>query len=352
MLQHRCPIYQQQRCRSLGEAAAATDKLSAKDGSNPPRVSLEAFLQENLSRGVVIGAETVLCFYDSEFGMYNYGELQGDVVSMGAVVLPPKSAAGQEPDSKAAQRAEAEAGTVETQNTQNTEPENTEPEMLQKENALPLRFASLVRNTDETQLAERFQMFTHLSPQALSEAPDFSEVYPSFRSFVEAHGVEVIFCLGNNDQERLGAMMEQYGFRSEADRALLLKFHNFQRWLRRYDERLSGFSLESLKELCGVTEEVLHDAFDDASALARVYERLTAEHPTDKQINLVMEAGKQRSRYRKSRRISFERLQLSPALCAQKDALVEALRAENAKTHAVPAGVLRALCDDLDALLS
>lgn len=343
MLQQRCPIYQQQRCKSLGEAAAAADKLCQRDGGNPPRVSLDAFLQETLPKGPVIGAGTVLCFYDSEFGMYNYGEMQGDVVSIGAVVLQAKSAEA----TLTADAADAAATPEEAEKAG----ERTADAGAAQRNLGP-RFASLVQNQNEAQLAERFRMFTHLSPEELAHAPAFPEVYEAFRSFVKEQGVDVIFCLGSNDQERLCAMMERYGFHGGEDRALLLKFHNFQRWLRSYDERLSGFSLESLKELCGVTEEVLHDAMDDASALARVYQRLSEKRPSDREINAAQEAGRLRSRYRKSRRISFERLRLSEELRAKKDALVEALQAENGRTHAVPAGVLRALCDDLDALLS
>ena len=346
LLAMHAPIYRQLRCRSMSEAAAAVEKICALLGGGVRQTTFDSFriLDEEKEICHTVREPRVFCFYDSEFGMYNYGEQQGDVVSIGAVVLPHsavgQNAVSQDTDANAAAAAEEEVRAL-----------LEAAECRHEADMFAARFSSLIQNRNPQQLSERFRMFTHMDPALLYDAPPFPEVYEAFRAFVREQEIDVIYCLGNNDQERLSALMERYGYQSAEDKELLLKFQNFQRWLYQYDARLSGVSLETMKELCQITDETLHDAMGDAESLARIYLSLREKKPTDKQVRAAIEAGRLRSKYRKSRRISFERLAVSREILAYKEKLMDAIAEENQRTKAVPAGVLRAICDDLDALL-
>ena len=288
------------------------------------RLELADLLEEAETGGI--------CFYDSEFGMYNYGDRQGDVVLIGACTVEPEflsEAAEQEPLS-----------------------EDTEPGSTSEARGMtPAVFSELIRNTEEEQLGERFYAFTGIKKEALFAARPFPEVFADFCAFVREHHIRRIYCLGNNDIERLSYMMERYGITDARSREVLSKFCNFQKWLTAYDRRISGFSLESLAALCEVSNERAHDALSDALTLYRVWAYLSANRCSDARIQQEIEAAHQRSRYKKSRRVTFERMPASAELLAARDLLVSELEERNRKERYISASVLRAICDDLDALL-
>ena len=283
-------------------------------------------------------AEGGICFYDSEFGMYNYGDRQGDVVLIGACVAGAESelcCGSTETDAADSAAADVQGVPAEQSSAERSD-----------------IFNELIRNTEDAQLAERFTVFTGLKKEELYAARPFPEVYADFCAFVRAHQVRVIYCLGNNDIERLSYMLERYQITDARSREVLSKFRNFQKWLTAYDRRISGFSLESLAALCNVTNERAHDALSDAQTLRQVWAYLSENRFSDARIAEEIEAAHQRSRYKKSRRITFEKMPVSAELLAAKNLLVSELRARNRAERYVSAPVLRAICDDLDALLT
>ena len=303
-------------CGAGSDFASVCGRLGYEDPAfmgNPPG------MEAALSHG------TALCFYDSEFGMYNYGELPGDVVLMGAVI----------PDLRAST---AEGG--------------QERDLGQEETGDGTRcFRMLVQNLEDAQTAERFQNFTGLRREDLRHAPPFPEVFTAFQEYLKAHNVGVVYCLGGNDVERLRFMLEKYGMLEEENLQVLSKFRNFQKWLTRYESRIASFSLESLASLCGVTNARPHDAFSDAVALSEVWRFLSQHRITEREIRREQEAAKERNRYRKNRKVSFERMPVPEEVIRQKDALLRALREKNQEKRVLSENLLRALCDDLDALL-
>lgn len=309
MLAEHYPIYRQQRFRNFADALAALERMLAREypASAVTKTDFAGFLNASEAEETAYTEHAHrLCFYDSEFGMYNYGEQQGDVVSIGAVILE-------------------EGGQA--------------------------VFSALIQNTDSAQLAERFQSFTGISPEELRTARPFPEVYEAFKAFLAEHEVSSIYCLGNNDQERFSYMLQKYGLDTAVDRSILLRFRNFQKWLRDYDTRLAAFSLESLCELCGVEVERMHDACSDALALAAVWQHLSEEGVSLAQIEAEQAAIRARSQYKKGRRISFERLYVTEDVLKARDVLVEAICATNKKTRVLSPNLMRAFCDDLEALL-
>lgn len=309
MLAEHYPIYRQQRFRSFHDALTALDRMLARDyaAEEITRTDFEGFLKATEAEQSISAADAhTICFYDSEFGMYNYGEQQGDVVSIGAVIL--------------------------------TEPEHA-------------AFSELIRNEEDAQMAERFQSFTGIAPQDLHKARPFPAVYADFKAFVLEHNVGTIYCLGSNDQERFGFMLQKYGLDQPEDRSILMRFRNFQKWLRDYDSRLAMFSLESLCELCGIDADRLHDAFSDALSLAGVWQHLHNEGVSEQEIAAEQAAIRARSQYRKSRRITFEQLPVASEALLARDVLIQAMQAANQKKRAVSPQVLKAICDDLKALL-
>ncbi|MDO4266233.1 MAG: exonuclease domain-containing protein [Eubacteriales bacterium] len=317
LIDSRCPVYIQKPAGSAHTAERILTELLSAAGEKARRIEYDLFslLQETDEQDGSDGY-TVLpsgeeerkthrpCFYDSEFGMYNYGDQQGDVVLIGAFVPGEGSC-----------------------------------------------FRELIKNEEKAQLAERFQNFTGISRAELSAAKPFPEVFASFVRFVMEHKVDVIYCLGGNDAERLRYMLEKYGIDDAESRRVLLRFRNFQKWLSGYDSRIASFSLESLASLCGIVNQRPHDAFSDAETLAGVWEYLSEHRIGGKEIAAEQEATQQRNRYRKSRKISFERMPVSDEILSCRDRLIAAMQEENQKGKYVSSNILRALCDDLSTLL-
>ena len=307
----RVPVYFQKPCKSERAAEEQLDTfLFRKGGGKIRRISFGLFMllsdeekepeqapfQEQ--RQLPSSGRERACFYDSEFGMYNYGDQQGDVVLMGAVILRPQ----EEPQS----------------------------------------FRSLICNREKAQMGERFQAFTGLLPEDIAKAPAFPEVWEQFSDYILRNRITVIYCLGNNDMERLSYMLEKYAIPDGA--GILQRFRNFQKWLTRYDRRLSGFSLESLASLCSVVNQHQHDALADAETLGRVWEALMQTRPSDRQIAAEQEATKVRNRYRKSRRVSFEHIPVPGEIISQKNALTSLLLERNKKGKFISSNLLQALC--------
>ncbi len=312
LIEMRYPVYRQSGFRSKDAAKKELELfISLNKAHDYKIVEYDEFIMNNFDKNYaaeIKGANdrTVNCFYDSEFGMYNYGEQQGDVVSIGAVIL--------------------------------------------KDNGNSI-FSQLIRNTDKEQLAERFTAFTGLRQEDFALAPAFPEVFNEFVKYIEENAVDNIFCLGGNDRERLEYMLTKYKMYGKRERAVLDKFVNFQKWLRRYDERLAYFSLESLSYLCEISNEKQHNALSDAVTLALVWQKLSATKITDKAIRAEQEAAKLRNKYKKSRKISYERIPVSSEIIELKNKLVNELKQKNMELKSVPTSVMKALCDDLDDLL-
>lgn len=312
LIEMRYPVYRQSGFRSRDAARKELELfVSVNKAHDYKIVEYEDFIGNGFEKNIIQESsntedKTVYCFYDSEFGMYNYGEQQGDVVSIGAVIL--------------------------------------------RENGNNI-FSRLIRNTDKEQLAERFTSFTGLRREELALAPSFPEVFSEFAKYIEENKVDYIFCLGTNDKERLEYMLTKYKMYKRRERAILDKFVNFQKWLRRYDERLALFSLESLSYLCDINNEKHHNALSDAVTLALVWQKLSTTKISDKSIRAEQEASKLRNKYKKSRKISYERIPVSGEIIELKNKLVAELKDKNMELKAVPTSVMKALCDDLDELL-
>ena len=287
------------------------------------------------------GAKDGVCFYDSEFGMYNYGDRQGEVVLIGACV--PVS----EAETEAGTAAEIKAG-IKAETAIKSAAGGADTGTGVKTATV---FSELIQNTEEAQLAERFLAFTGIKKEAVLKARKFPEVYADFCAFVRKHDIRIIYCLGSNDIERLSHMLELWNMTDAESRAVLSKFCNFQRWLTAYDRRISGFSLESLAALCGVENERAHDALSDAETLCRIWEYLSKNRFSDARIAAEIEAAHQRSRYKKNRRVTFERLEVPETVIGMKNSLLRELRERNREERFISDALLRAICDDLDALL-
>ncbi|MDO4438277.1 MAG: exonuclease domain-containing protein [Eubacteriales bacterium] len=312
LIEKRYPIYRQQGFRSKEAARRVLEQFISINKANDYKLTeYEDFIMDNFDKAenrvsLYNDEDIINCFYDSEFGMYNYGEQQGDVVSIGAVIL--------------------------------------------RDNGNSI-FSRLIRNTDKEQLAERFTSFTGLRQEELALAPAFPEVFREFVKYIEENKVDNIFCLGGNDRERLEHMLIKYKMYGRRERAVLDKFVNFQKWLRKYDERLALFSLESLAYLCEINNEKQHNALSDAITLALVWQKLSVTKISDKAIRAEQEAAKLRNKYKKSRKISYERIPVSADIIALKNKLVNELKQKNLEYKSVPTSVMKALCDDLDELL-
>lgn len=223
--------------------------------------------------------------------------------------------------------------------------------IVDKKNNLIDDYYSLIRLKGAKKVSARCNQLTGISTRDLRNAKDFLSVVREVIRLTKKYKITTIYCYGQEDKKALIKTSSLYGgsFKvKELSKKLVDIREVFKKKTR---HRIGDQGLLFIKKVCGLGDEVKHNALSDAVDLADCFNVIMHKGYNEGLYETLIKEREDNQHYKRARNVKEEHKIAAPInVIKAKDVIIKFLERYNIPN--MNDGTKKAIIDDLDLLLS